>query len=290
MLAIFKRELKSCFSGMLGYLLTAFMVLVIGIYFVAQNLGYGVPDFGYYTLYRTMFVLLIYVPVLAMRSLAEERHSRTEQLLLSSPVSVAGIVLGKFFAMCVVFLLPCLVYVLMILALWAAGASAAATVCSLSCLLCYYVLGCAGIAVCEFISGLTENALLAAVGGFVVLLLAYLMPGIESLYSTGSLLGLIFFVILLVAAAVVAGLFARSLAWGCGVFCGGCAVLVLLFWLRGSWLTAAFSWVMDQLSLFTPFEDFINQSFSIPALVYYISVAALFLFCSCQALEKRRWN
>ena len=117
--AIFKRELRSYFHGMLGYLLTAFLLASSGIYFLALNLGYGLTDFSYYTLYRTIFMLLLYIPVLTMRSLAEERRSRTDQLLLTSPVSVWGVVLGKFFAMCAVFALPCLVDAMMILILWA---------------------------------------------------------------------------------------------------------------------------------------------------------------------------
>lgn len=108
MLAIFKRELRSCFHGMIGAVLTAFMLAATAIYFVALNLGYGLPDFGYYTLYRTIFVLLLYIPVLTMRSFAEERHSRTDQLLLTSPVSVGGIVLGKYFALCVILRCPAL--------------------------------------------------------------------------------------------------------------------------------------------------------------------------------------
>ena len=82
MLAIYKRELRSFFHGMMGYVLTAFLLAASGIYFLALNLGYGLTDFGYYTLYRTIFVLLLYFPVLAMRSLAEERRARTDQLLL----------------------------------------------------------------------------------------------------------------------------------------------------------------------------------------------------------------
>ena len=108
MLAIYKRELRSFFHGMMGYLLTAFLLAASGIYFLALNLGYGLTDFGYYTLYRTIFMLLLYFPVLAMRSLAEERRARTDQLLLTSPVSVWGIVVGKYLALCTVFALPCL--------------------------------------------------------------------------------------------------------------------------------------------------------------------------------------
>ena len=100
MKAIFKRELRGYFHGMMGYVLTAFLMAATGLYFLALNLGYGLTDFSYYTLYRTLFILLLYVPVLTMRSLAEERRTRTDQLLLTSPVSVGGIVLGKFFAMC----------------------------------------------------------------------------------------------------------------------------------------------------------------------------------------------
>ena len=69
MFAIFKREVRSCFHGMIGYVLTAFLLVASAIYFVALNLGYGLPDFGYYTLYNTIFMLLFYFPVLTMRSL-----------------------------------------------------------------------------------------------------------------------------------------------------------------------------------------------------------------------------
>lgn len=146
MTAIFKRELRSYFHGMLGYVLTAFLLASSGIYFLALNLGYGLTDFGYYTLYRTIFMLLLYIPVLTMRSLAEERRSRTDQLLLTSPVPVWGIVLGKFFAMCAVFALPCLMDVVMILILWALGGTVPALAANFAALLCYFLLGCAAIA------------------------------------------------------------------------------------------------------------------------------------------------
>ena len=70
MTAIFKRELKSYFHGMMGYVLTAFLLATSGLYFLALDLGYGMTDFSYYTLYRTIFILLLYIPVLTMRSLS----------------------------------------------------------------------------------------------------------------------------------------------------------------------------------------------------------------------------
>lgn len=184
MTAILKREIRSSFHGMIGYVLTAFMLAATAIYFVALNLGYGLTDFGYYTLYRTTFVLLLYIPVLTMRSFAEERRTRTDQLLLTSPVSVWEIVLGKFFALCVIFALPCLADAVMILVLAALGATGTATLANLAALLCYYLMGCAAIAIGVFLSSLTENQIIAAVAGVAALLLAYMMPSLRSMFTT----------------------------------------------------------------------------------------------------------
>lgn len=290
MKAILKRELNGFFHGMMGYVLTAFLLAASGIYFLALNLGYGLTDFSYYTLYRTVFVLLLYIPVLTMRSLAEERRSRTDQLLLTNPVSVWGIVLGKFFAMCAVFALPCALDAVMILILKLLGSSTTAMVANFAGLLCYYLLGCAGIAIGEFLSGLTENQIIAAVAGFAALLLAYLMPSLRTMFNAGSAVSLAVFVGISAAASLAVGLRTRSFTLGCLFFAALCAGLSALYLLRSAWLTEAFSSVLSALCLFTPFEDFVNSSFSIPTLVYYLTVIALFLFFTAQGIEKRRWN
>ena len=290
MIAIFKRELRSYFHGMLGYVLTAFLLASSGIYFLALNLGYGLTDFGYYTLYRTIFMLLLYIPVLTMRSLAEERRSRTDQLLLTSPVPVWGIVLGKFFAMCAVFALPCLMDAVMILILWALGGTVPALAANFAALLCYFLLGCAAIAMGEFLSGLTENPIIAAVAGFSVLLLAYMMPSLRSLFNAGSAVALAVFTAIAGAASLMAGLRTRSFILGCLTFAALCLGLTGLFLLQSAWLTEAFSAVLSVLCFFTPFEDFVNNSFSLPTLVYYLTVTGMFLFFTAQSIEKRRWN
>ena len=278
MTAIFKREVRSSFHGMIGYVLTAFMLAATAIYFIALNLGYGLTDFGYYTLYRTTFVLLLYIPV------------RTDQLLLTSPVSVWEIVLGKFFALCVIFALPCLADAVMILVLAALGATGTATLANLAALLCYYLMGCAAIAIGVFLSSLTENQIIAAVAGVAALLLAYMMPSLRSMFTAGSAVALALFTAIAAVLSVVAGLRTHSFTLGCLTFAGCCVVLTALFLLQSSWLTEAFSAVLSGLCLFTPFEEFVNNSFSIPTLVYYLTVTMLFLFFTAQGLEKRRWN
>ena len=252
MIAIFKREVRSSFHGMIGYVLTAFMLAATAIYFVALNLGYGLTDFGYYTLYRTTFVLLLYIPVLTMRSFAEERRTRTDQLLLTSPVSVWEIVLGKFFALCVIFALPCLADAVMILVLAALGATGTATLANLAALLCYYLMGCAAIAIGVFLSSLTENQIIAAVAGVAALLLAYMMPSLRSMFTAGSAVALALFTAIAAVLSVVAGLRTRSFTLGCLTFAGCCVVLTALFLLQSSWLTEAFSAVLSGLCLFTP--------------------------------------
>ena len=287
MTAIFLREFKGYFNSMLGWVLTGVMLLFGGLYFTAVNLQGGYTDLSY-TLYSFIIVLLIFVPLLCMRSFAEEKRSRTDQLLLTSPVSIPGIVMGKYLSLLAMFAVPLGVYALYPLLMKALGAANFAA--SYSGLLAYFFLGAALIAVCMYLSTLTENQIVAALSGFGVLLVCYLMPAIQTLFTAGSSLALVVFAIILGAASLIIGLRSRSLVLGGGVFAVGCIALAVLFSVRSAALTTAFSAVLGALALFEPFLNFVNGLFDVPALVYYAGVAGLFLFLTGQALEKRRWN
>lgn len=287
MTAIFLREFKGYFNSMLGWVLTGVMLLFGGLYFTAVNLQGGYTDLSY-TLYSFIIVLLIFVPLLCMRSFAEEKRSRTDQLLLTSPVSIPGIVMGKYLSLLAMFAVPLGVYALYPLLMKALGAANFAA--SYSGLLAYFFLGAALIAVCMYLSTLTENQIVAALSGFGVLLVCYLMPAIQTLFTAGSSLALVVFAIILGAASLIIGLRSRSLVLGGGVFAVGCIALAVLFSVRSAALTTAFSAVLGALALFEPFLNFVNGLFDVTALVYYAGVAGLFLFLTSQALEKRRWN
>jgi len=101
---------------------------------------------------------------------------------------------------------------------------------------------------------------------------------------------LVVFTALSAGASLAVGLRTRSFTLGCFCFAALCAGLSALFLLRSAWLTEAFSAVLSALCLFAPFEEFVNNSFSIPTLVYYLTVTVLFLFFTAQGIEKRRWN
>ena len=105
MTAIFKRELKSYLTSMVGYLFIFFVLVLTGIYFSAYQLSGGYSKFET-TLSALTFVFLIGVPILSMRVLAEERKQKTDQLLLTAPVSVWDIVFGKYLALVAVFAIP----------------------------------------------------------------------------------------------------------------------------------------------------------------------------------------
>ena len=274
MTAIFKREFKSCFTGMIGWVIAAVSLFFLGLYFTNRNLLYASSDFAS-VLYTMTMILLFLLPAISMRSFAEERKNKTDQLLLTSPVSIPAIVAGKFLAELAVFALPLAAAVVMPLLLQAFGT--VSLVAAYSALLGYLLLGGACLAVGTWISALTENQILAYLATFGALLVAYLMA-------------FIVFMIVLLVASVLVGVICKRLAAGAVVFCAGAVVLFVLFQLRPAWLLTAFNAVLSALALFEPFKDIVGGMFSIPAIVYYLSVMGLFLFLTGQALARRRWN
>lgn len=287
MTAIFKREFKSCFTGMIGWVIAAVSLFFLGLYFTNRNLLYASSDFAS-VLYTMTMILLFLLPAISMRSFAEERKNKTDQLLLTSPVSIPAIVAGKFLAELAVFALPLAAAVVMPLLLQVFGT--VSLVAAYSALLGYLLLGGACLAVVTWISALTENQILAYLATFGALLVAYLMNGIQTMFTTGNLLAFIVFMIVLLVASVLVGVICKRLAAGAVVFCAGAVVLFVLFQLRPAWLLTAFNAVLSALALFEPFKDIVGGMFSIPAIVYYLSVMGLFLFLTGQALARRRWN
>ena len=105
MLAIYKRELKSYFRSFIGFLFIAVTLFFLGLYFSVYNLMNGYPYFAY-VVSSVTFLFMLTVPILTMRILAEEKRSKTDQLILTAPVSVGGIIMGKFLALLTIFAIP----------------------------------------------------------------------------------------------------------------------------------------------------------------------------------------
>ena len=189
MSAIYKRELSSYFNSMIGYVFIAVLVFFTGIYFMAYNLYGGLPQFSY-TLYSLMTILMFAIPLLTMKSMAEERRSRTDQLLLTAPVSLTGVVMGKFLAMATIFLIP--VALCAFCPLIIAMNGEARLLSDYAALLAFFLMGCVFIAIGMFLSSLTESQIIAAVSTFAVLLVLMIgwVGGFPELYvQAGALTG-----------------------------------------------------------------------------------------------------
>lgn len=186
MWAIFKREFKSYFQNVVGWLFIAALLAVYGLYYYVYNLKNGYPYISY-DLKGIAFIMMIAVPILTMRSLSDERKSKTDQLMLTSPVSVGKIVAGKYLAMAAVFTLDIIIFALSPLVLSIFGTVALGE-CYVE-LVGFWLYGCACIAVGLFISSISESVIISAILTFAALFISYMMQSITGLISSsGNLL------------------------------------------------------------------------------------------------------
>ena len=186
MWAIYKRELKSYFRSFIGFLFIAATLFFVSLYFFVYNMLSGYPYISY-AISSVTFLFMITVPILSMRILAEEKHSKTDQLILTAPVSVGGIVMGKFLALLTIFLIPTAVVCTYPLIMKGFGSVPMGE--SYLAVLAFFLYGMTSIAIGLLISSLTESQVIAAVVSFLVLFLGYMMSSICNLISsTGNLL------------------------------------------------------------------------------------------------------
>lgn len=286
MAAIFKREVRSYYTGMVGYVTAAVTLFFLGLYFTNRNLMGASSDFAT-VLYTTTLIMLFLIPAISMRSFAEERRAKTDQLLLTSPVTVPGIVLGKFLAEWAAFALPTGVAVFMPLILTAFGR--VSLVSSYSALLVYLLLAGACLAIGTLVSALTENQIIAYLVTFGILIIAYLMNSIQTMFTSGNLLALTVFLVVLIIAAVLIGVLCKSLVVATVIVAIGAAALFVLFSMRPTWLLLGFDKILGAMALFEPFNEVVGGMLGLSTVVYYVSVIAFFLLLTGQALERRRW-
>lgn len=185
MCAIYKKELRAYLTSMTGYIFMAVLLAVTSLYYVANCLVGGYPVFGA-ILSSVYFVLLIIVPVLTMRSMAEEKRQKTDQLLMTAPVSLWKIVLGKYLAMVTIFLISMAILCLYPLILLRFGSVSLPM--AYTAILGYTLFGAACLAIGLFLSAVTESQVIAAVLTFGVLFFLNMASGIANVIGAGGLL------------------------------------------------------------------------------------------------------
>lgn len=182
---ILKREIWAYFTQPTGYVFLGITCFVTGMLFIIYNLIYGIGDFfGYFQNIQLIFLLI--VPILTMRLLSEDRKSKVEQLLYTSPLSIGDVVLGKFLAAITLFALleifMCAFPIILV------GYAKISFITTAVLYLGFFMQAMSLISVGMVMSALTEHQMAAAVSSFFVMLVFYLSDWIAGAFSFGKVL------------------------------------------------------------------------------------------------------
>lgn len=165
--AIFRREVRSYFTSPIGYIFIAAFYAYSGIMFANTSLrnGYTKLDGLFSSL---LLIIIVLIPILTMRTISEEKRSKTDQCLLTAPVSLTSIVLGKFFAAFLVYMLGVAITGILAVVVSAFGTPDWNVI--IGNILALSLLGGAFIAIGIFCSSFTENQVVSAVSSFIALI------------------------------------------------------------------------------------------------------------------------
>lgn len=288
MRAIYKRELDSYFHSMIGYVFIAFFLAFTGVYFMAYNLNYGYPIFSY-VLSSLVFILLIAIPVLTMKSFSEDRKSRTDQLLLTAPVSLGKVVMGKYLAMVTVIAIPNVIFCIFPLIIKSQG-TAYLTVDYIS-IVVFFLLGCVYAAIGMFLSSLTESQIIAFISTFGILLVLYLWDGILSMLPSSAVSGLVGVLIALTIVAFYVWHMTGNIVLSGGIEVVGAAVAIVTFIVKQELYENLLTNLLGRLALANVFTGITENSIvDVTGIALYLSLIAVFVFLTIQSIQKRRWS
>ena len=288
MLAIYERELKSYFHSMTGCVFIAFLVMFTGIYFMAYNLNAGYPYFSY-TLSGSLIVFLVGIPLLTMRSFSEERKTKTDQLLLTAPVSLTKVVLGKYFAMVTVLAVPNVIFCLFPLLIKLQGT--AYLLVDYSSIAVFFLLGCVYLAIGMFMSSLTESQIIASISTFGILLVLYLWNGILGFLPSSAIGGLIGILLLFTVAVGYIYHMTGNVILSGGLELLGIVAGVVTYLVKSSLFENLLTNCLSGLALTDVFSGIADNSIlDVSGIVLYLSLIVIFFFLTVQTFQKRRWS
>lgn len=287
MIAVLKHELRNYFHSLTAYLFCAFLLVFVGIGAMLYNIQSAMANFELVLAFVCIGMVVI-VPILTMRVLSEEKKQKTDQLLYALPLKGIQIILGKYLALLIIFLIP--MCIISVYPLIFAQYGEVYLLTSYGSLLAFYIMGAAMIAIGTFISSLTENQGFAAGMAIPFLLLNYYSVSLAEYVSATAFGSLIALCVVALLAAVLVKHMTRNenLAYGIGL--AGVAAFCITYMVDSTKFEGLLPKVMSQLSLFERFYDFVDGVFDITAIVFYVTVIIFFLFLSVQSLEKRRYN
>lgn len=294
MLAVYKKEIRSYFTSVIGYLFVGLLLLVLSFIFYNINIAKNNAYIGYVFEHNyVQIVLMVLIPVMTMKIFADERHSKTDQMLFTAPIKISAIVMGKFLAIATMFTIPVLIICFYPLVLSDYGTIP--WLASYNSIFGFWLMGLSMIAIGIFVSSITENQIMSAVVTFVLLLISFMCFYMNTSFSNNAGASVVFFSVIALALGMI--VFAqlksntRIALMVSGGFVGVCVlILVLLYFVKKSVLVGLIQVFLLKLSLYQNLSHFCVQYFDIAAVVYNVSIIGFCLFLTNQSLQKRRWN
>lgn len=285
--AVYRKEMRGCFTNMTGAIAVAASLLIAGLMFRYYNLYYGVLTL-HYAVSNCALIFYIVVPILSMRVFAEERRQRTDQLLFTSPESVFSIVMGKYLALVSILAIPTAVMCFFPLIMRAFGAETLGW--DYACILAWFLMGAAYLAVGMFISSCTESAVIAAILSILFVFLTQMLSGVFTILSTSAVTTLLFLIVLGGLAGLLMYFMTKHVLISAGLGGGIAAASVIGYLVRPDWFSGRTESILRVLDFSTHFSDFAGGSLSIGNLLFFVSYIVIGIGLTVQSIEKRRWS
>ncbi|MCR5584964.1 MAG: ABC transporter permease [Lachnospiraceae bacterium] len=287
MKAIFKKEFRGYFQGIIGWLFLALFLAFAGIYIYVDNILNGYPYFEV-VLQPLSMVLAFMIPMVTMRFMAEEKKQKTDQLLLTSGVPAEKIIAGKLLASFA--LLGIAMAVLCPVPLGLALFGKINFITAYGAIFAFFLMGCAYLTIGAFVSCTTEHQILAAILSYALIFFTLLSEGIGSLFETDSTTAFVTFFILILAGVFGIHMLLRN-KWITGVAAlvaeGG---LILVKIIKPALLEGKVAELFGAFALTGKMNNFILGVFDLGGAVYYLSIIVLFYFLSVQVVKNSGRN
>lgn len=288
MIAIYKRELKSYTFTMIGSVFLAFLLAFVDIYFMVYNLNYGYNYFSY-ALGSGLLVMIVIVPILTMKSFAEERHNKSDQLLLTSPVSVTKIVLGKYLAMVSILGIACVIFMIFPVIIRMLGT--AHFLIDYLTILMFFLIGSVYIAIGMFLSSTTESQIIAAVGTMAVLLLLYFWSTLTNYLPSGTLANLVMVLILFALVALALQSYLQNWTFTSLIYAVVALGTIIVYFVTKTSFESLLTNILSSFDLTAVLTDLVDSSLlNIPNVFLLLSLIVAFNYLTIQVIQKRRWS
>lgn len=287
MIAVLKHELRAYFHSLTAYVFGAFLLAFVGIGAMLYNIQAAVSNFEFVLSFGSLIFVVI-VPILTMRVIAEERKQKTDLLFYSLPITTSQVIIGKFLALLLVYLIPLCFICLYPLIFSQFGDVYLLT--SYGSIVAFFIMGAALIAFGIFISSLTDNQGFAAGITIAAILLNYYSVSLSEYVSSTAVGSVIAICIIIIALGVVISYLTKNKNLAYGISFILIAGTMITYFVDMTKFEGLLPNIMKKLSLFERFNVFVNGIFDMTAIVYYFTVICFFLFLAVQSLEKRRYN